>query len=114
MTRPRCTSVAFALALALAGPMALAAQSQEGLRVGISAPGVSHDTSRRLPIRTESKSHWREGAMIGASLGFLLGAAMASYDSEGASIGRRFGLGLVGAAVIMMPGALIGGLFPKE
>jgi hypothetical protein len=91
----------------------LAAQHRADLRVGISAPATSHDASRLLPIRVESKSHWREGAIIGASLGFLLGAAMASYDSDGAPIGRRLVLGLAGAAVVMMPGALIGGLFPR-
>jgi hypothetical protein len=62
----------------------------------------------------ESRRHWRAGLVAGAALGFLLGAAAAGYDGHDASMTRRLGLGVVGAAVLSMPGALIGGLFPKR
>ena len=49
--------------------------------------------------------------MIGAVAGVLFVNAM--IDDEGSAV-RRIGLSLVGGAVFAMPGALVGGLFPKR
>jgi len=76
---------------------------------------VSHDTSRLLSIRTESKSHWREGAIIGTALGGTVWALLSGTQGDDGSFTVRdavVSLGL-GALIGGVPGALIGGLFPK-
>jgi hypothetical protein len=103
-----------AVLLSAAPVTSLAAQSPEQLRVGLQQPKPATAPIALDLGLAESKSHWREGLVTGAVLGFLLGAALASYDGYDASIARRLGLGLVGGAVLSMPGALIGGLFPKQ
>jgi hypothetical protein len=99
----------------IAAPLgALTAQRPEQLRVGITPPTPAPAPRVFELGLPESHSHWREGLVTGAVLGFVVGAALAGWDGYDASIAKRVGLGLVGAAVLSMPGALIGGLFPKR
>lgn len=60
------------------------------------------------PVRP---SHWRIGALIGAVGGIVFANVLVNAD---ASPGRRVGLSVVSGAVLAVPGALIGGLFPKR
>ena len=95
------------------GGQALSAQSAAMPRRGLSiadAPAVqSIDLGFR---RALPATHWKTGAIIGAVAGVIFANAM--MGDESVAIPRRVGLSLVSAAAAAMPGALIGGLFPKR
>jgi len=96
-------------------PTALAAQYRDGLRVGISAPTVSHDPRRLLPIRIESRNHWKEGFIIGTALGGTVWALLSGTQGDDGSFTVRDAVVSLGLGALLggVPGALIGGLFPK-
>lgn len=60
-------------------------------------------------------SHWKTGAVVGAALGLGVMALSvgAAGDGGSASISEVFVLGSMGILLGGVPGALIGGLFPK-
>ena len=90
----------------------LQAQSATLPRAGFSSTsaGTPHIMNLGISVAVPS-THWRTGAIIGAVVGILFVNAM--MDDEGSAV-RRVGLSLAGGAVVMMPGALIGGLFSKR
>ena len=65
-------------------------------------------------------TYWKEGALIGGALGALGGALLGhavceTSDESGKSCtGSLFLGGVLGAAILAIPGALIGGQFPKR
>lgn len=65
------------------------------------------DGFRRLSVPA---THWQTGAVVGAVVGIVFANLM--MDEEASAV-RRIGLSLVSGAVVAMPGALVGGLFPK-
>jgi hypothetical protein len=56
-------------------------------------------------------THWQTGAVVGAVVGIVF--ANLVMDEEASAV-RRIGLSIVSGAVVAMPGALVGGLFPKD
>jgi len=76
---------------------------------------AARDTTRRQ-IRP---TYWKEGALIGVVLG-TIGGALVGHGLCGMSeefhkdcTGSLFLGGLLGAVLLAVPGALIGGQFPK-
>jgi hypothetical protein len=57
----------------------------------------------------------RSGGQTGAVVGAVVGIVFANLvmDEEASAV-RRIGLSIVSGAVVAMPGALVGGLFPKD
>ena len=63
-------------------------------------------------------TYWKEGAVVGGAVGaigfgLLVGAICGLSESETGCTGKALLGGLVGGGVVAVPGALIGGLFPK-
>ena len=63
-------------------------------------------------------TYWKEGAAVGGAVGavgfgLLVGAVCGLSESETGCTGKALLGGLVGGVVMAVPGALIGGLFPK-
>ncbi len=116
MTRRPCISVALALAVVSAAPMALHAQYRANLRVGISAPAVRADSARVLTARIESKSYWVIGAVataVPAMIAFQL-VVKRGDDPFLAYLVKRVAATAIVGVVFAVPGAVIGSLFPKE
>lgn len=67
----------------------------------------------RTQVSRSGETHWRLGAIIGAASGVVLANVLVLTFDDDASVMKHFGFSLVGGAAAMMPGALIGGLFPK-
>jgi len=70
------------------------------------------------PLLVQARTHWLEGGIIGGTAAGLLGAVVGHDlcplgDSHNCT-GQTIGLGLLGAGVGFITGALIGGLFPKD
>jgi hypothetical protein len=65
-------------------------------------------------------TYWKEGPLIGGVLGAVGGALLGhgvcelSEESRKNCTGSLFPGGVLGAALLAIPGALIGGQFPKE
>lgn len=80
-----------------------------------SLSAVSPDTARRI-----HPTYWKEGALIGGVAGGVGFGALASAlcemsESARPNCARSTVLGgLIGAALVAIPGALIGGLFSKH
>lgn len=75
----------------------------------------------RDSLRTQIRStYWKEGALIGGTLGAvggaMLGHALCGLSEEAAKgcVGSSVLGGLLGAAVVAIPGALIGGQVSKS
>jgi hypothetical protein len=61
-------------------------------------------------------THWKEGALVGALAGAVAGGVLGQAiceQGETSSCSTVPGI-LLGAALLAIPGALIGGQFPKE
>ncbi|MEP7226741.1 MAG: hypothetical protein ABI785_05230 [Gemmatimonadales bacterium] len=63
-------------------------------------------------------TYWKEGAVVGGAVGavgfgLMVGAICGLSESETGCTGKALLGGLVGGVVMAVPGALIGGLFPK-
>jgi len=107
------------LVMFLISPNAAAAQAR------ITGPGpsilsVTPTWPSQLAQLAESDSvseptHWKEGALIGALAGAVGGGVLsqAICDQSETSCSAVPGI-LLGAALLAIPGALIGGQFPKE
>ncbi len=99
--------------------MALAAQYRVSLRVGISAPVAPTVAVSNALSSAVKPTHWKRGALIGAVIGASAWIAINLSQGCGGSgsdsdcvvwaVGLSPVFGLLGA----IPGALIGGLFPK-
>jgi len=68
--------------------------------------------------RNIQPTYWKEGALIGGVAGAVAGALLfaafcESSDVAGSCAGSTVGGVLVGALILGLPGALIGGQFPK-
>lgn len=65
-------------------------------------------------------TYWKDGAVIGGVLGALGGALLGHGlcetldEAEKNCTGSLFLGGILGAAILAIPGALIGGQFPKQ
>jgi len=97
------------------------------------APSLLFSAERDRPLRAAvvqqplarlrnsiQPTHWKEGALIGATLGGVGGAFLgyglyrnSDEPEKHCAVSTLLG-GIVGAAVLMIPGALIGGQFPKR
>lgn len=100
------------LALSLLGvPGALSAQRQSDVRVGL-----AEQTAKRTRVdasvlpRAEEASYWKEGGAITALIAVV---AMNIWVRDVSSSQRLFGTLALGG-VFFVPGALIGGRFPKK
>lgn len=92
----------------------LRAQRPEQLRVGVQAPqATTHDINPAAIARADS-SHWKTGLIFGSIVGTLFVAGVAG--AYGAELSPRFVVVSVMGGVLIggVPGALIGGLFPKR
>jgi hypothetical protein len=98
-----------------------AALAQE--RIKGPAPSVLSVTparSSQLASLVESDSvsqptHWKEGAIVGGLVGAIAGGVLAYAACEQAETSRCSTVPgiILGAALLAIPGALIGGQFPK-
>ena len=120
MTRRPLTSVALALAVVSAAPTALHAQYRANLRAGISAPAApAAAVSNALP-RAVKPTYWKRGAVIGGAITAAAWIAYIATHGCGSTTTseRCLFIGImvtpVAALIGAIPGALIGGLFPKE
>lgn len=92
----------------------LPAQRPEQLRVGIQPVRDSlHNINPAVVVRADS-SHWKAGFVFGSIVGTLFVASVAG--GYGAELTPRFVVVSVMGGVLIggVPGALIGGLFPKD
>ena len=84
---------------------------------GLEALAAEPNDSLHQQIRP---TYWKEGALIGGAVGALLGAAAGygvcdgSDDSSKHCAGSLVLGGVFGAALVAIPGALIGGRFSKD
>ncbi|HRP08565.1 MAG TPA: hypothetical protein PLL69_08755 [Gemmatimonadales bacterium] len=86
------------------------ARPDYGFRSGMA---VSQHDSLAIRHIVESPTHWRTGLIVGAVAGAGLGlVAMGAADHTPSASSVVLAMG-IGALVGMVPGALIGGLFPK-
>ncbi len=95
----------------------LGAQYADGLRIGFahqqmeSAVPVLSSQPLRLPDKYPA-THWKTGALV-TTIPAILAFNLLYGDEDDATIfGRIIGTGIVGV-VFAVPGAVIGGLFPK-
>ena len=97
--------------LAMADPAS--AQRVSGARVGLAQPPTAPVVATMAMHRRAS--YWKTGAIVGAVLGLGLVALSvgAAGDGGSTSAGEVFVLGSMGILLGGVPGALIGGLFPK-
>jgi hypothetical protein len=111
----RSTRLADLLLLAALAPIGvLPAQRPEQLRVGIQPVRDSlHNINPAVVVRADS-SHWKAGFVFGSIVGALFVASVAG--GYGAELTPRFVVVSVMGGVLIggVPGALIGGLFPKR
>ena len=74
------------------------------------------DTVRRHMTR----SHWKEGAVVGGAIGGIAGLLLGNHlcglaqESTRHCTGATLLSGVIGAALVALPGALIGGQFSKS
>lgn len=106
------------LLLALSTPAASASgQLQSALRYGISSTPANAEASDLLASLRAPRTYWLVGAVITAVPAMIAFNIIAEPDKNttflGEVFGRVFGTALVGA-VFAVPGAVIGGLFPKD
>ncbi len=82
-----------------------------------------HATSALAPSdsvpRNIQPTYWKEGALIGGVAGGFAGAVLSAAfcensETAGSCAGTTVGGALVGAVLLGVPGALIGGQFPKD
>jgi hypothetical protein len=84
---------------------------------GVKSLAAGPSDSLKQQIRP---TYWKEGALIGGALGALLGAAAGHGLCEGGDEATKHCTGALvlggvfGAALVAIPGALIGGQFSKE
>jgi hypothetical protein len=97
-----------------------AALAQE--RIKGPAPSVLSVTPARssqlVSLESDSVSqptHWKEGAIVGGLVGAIAGGVLAYAACEQAETSRCSTVPgiILGAALLAIPGALIGGQFPK-
>jgi len=103
-----------------AAPTALHAQYRANLRAGISAPAApAAVVSNALP-RTVKPTHWKRGALVGGAIGAAAWITyIATHGCGSTTTNERcvfIGIGMTPVAALIgaIPGALIGGMFPKE
>jgi hypothetical protein len=105
--RARGTLPALVLCLAFA-PGSLGAQAQESRWQPVPVPAI------RAAVR---RSHWREGAIVGAVLfgaaGAYVGGGICGANDRASCTGEIIGGGLLGAAVGGVAGGLIGAQIRK-
>ena len=105
--RARGTLPALVLCLAFA-PGSLGAQAQESRWQPVPVPGI------RAAVR---RSHWREGAIVGAVLfgaaGAYVGGGICGANDRASCTGEIIGGGLLGAAIGGVAGGLIGAQIRK-
>ena len=114
MRSPR-RALLLAASLLLVATPSIHAQSAARLRVGITAPVPPREESSLLGMpRVESRSYWKEGFIIGTVLGTLVILPFAGWDGDSITPSDVL-IAVVGGSLIGgVPGALIGGLFPKR
>ena len=102
-------------------------------RVPGPAPSILFSAVRRGPTRLTfpeerrdslprniPATYWKEGALIGGGVGLIAGAYLGfglchmSEHVNNDCTGSLLLGGVVGAALLALPGALIGGVFPKH
>ena len=97
----------------LGGPE-LSAQRADQLRRGMKAPVVTNPPRALIALRSPAPTYWKEGAILGTLVGALViwKAGVVGIEDFTPRVG--FGLLLAGGLVGGVPGALIGGQFPKR
>ena len=95
-------------------PPSLSAQRPEQLRAGLQAPQVAAPARNPALTARADSSYWKTGFIVGSVVGTLLAAGVAG--AYGADLDFRFVAISVAGGVLIggVPGALIGGLFPKR
>jgi hypothetical protein len=99
----------------LHGPASSSLFAYAGGSAGRSALAEPEDSLRR-----HRPTYWQEGGAVGGALGLLTGALVAnglcglSEESTKHCTGSTLLGGVLGAAILAIPGALIGGQFSKK
>jgi hypothetical protein len=102
------------IAIPVLGAPELSGQRADQLRQGMRAPVAADPPRAIIALRPPAPTYWKEGAIIGTLVGALViwKAGVVGIEKFTPRVG--FGLLLAGGLVGGVPGALIGGQFPKR